>query len=606
MTETILEKLSRVGPEPGVYLMKDAEERVIYVGKARNLRKRLSSYFHRPNPLDPKTAMLVQKVRDFEIVVTASEKEALILEANFIKRYKPKYNVVLKDDKRYLSIRLDLKDPYPALDLVRKIERDGALYFGPFSSAQAVRHTMKFINKTFKLRKCRIRDFRARTRPCLHCQMAGCLAPCCMDVDQNIYAEMVREVVLFLKGKTPLLIQKIKNEMVSAAEGEDFERAAKLRDKMFALEKTLEKQVAATGDFMDRDVLAIERSGDTTLVTLLFIRGGTLIGYRNFPFPDTLLGDGEILESFIRQYYENSPFIPKEILATTRLESTHLLEEWLKELKGEKVSIRFPERGEKARLIEMALQNAGKGLEEFLSTRETGGDRLLRLQKKLGLKRIPSRIECFDNSNLFGTEPVASVVVFIAGKADASAYRRYAIKTVRRPDDYATMAEVLKRRYGKGEASLPLADLIMVDGGKGQLNIALSILKELDLAGEMEVIGIAKKDERRGETLDKIFLPARVNPVNFGREGDLLLFLQKIRDEAHRFAIAYHRKRRGRTAVHSVLDDVPGIGKERKKRLLRHFGSVQKIRAATLEELNALPGMSRKAAEALQKALGTP
>ena len=584
--------------------MKDGVGEIIYIGKARNLKKRLASYFTKPVQPDIKTSVLVKKIESFDTILTTSEKEALILESNLIKQHRPRYNVFLKDDKRYPSIRLDTSHPYPNLTIVRKIKKDGSMYFGPFVSSQAVRQTLKMINKTFKLRKCKAGDFKTRTRPCLNSQMQRCLAPCCNDVDGNVYREIVKEVILLLKGRTSDLIQIIKKEMISAAENQDYETAAVLRDKIFALEKTVEKQVVVSADFIDRDVIGIAGSYELSLITVLIVRGGFLLGTRNFAFSETMSTDTETIGTFIRQYYEKEPFIPREILSPILLEDSALIEECLKNIKGKKVSILWPRRGEKAKLLEMADRNADISLKEHIASLSTDMEMLARLKKKIKINRLPERIECFDNSSISGKEPVAGMVVFEKGKSKKSSYRRYKINTVYKHDDYAYMDEVLRRRFGKGEKSKPYPDLLVVDGGKGQLNIAVSVVKDLKIGDRFDIIGIAKKDEKRGEVQDKIYKPGRVNPVNFGKEGDLLLFLQRIRDEAHRFAISFHRKRRGKSSMRSVLDTIPGIGKKRKQILFKHFRSIKKIRAATIEELSAVAGMNRKAAEAVAGRLG--
>jgi excinuclease ABC subunit C len=603
MSENLSEKLQRVTSDPGVYRMKDIDGQIIYIGKARDLKKRLASYFRNAKQWDMKTDILVKKVSSFDTIITRTEKEALILESNLIKRHKPRYNVVLKDDKRYPSLRLDPNNPYANLTIVRKPQKDGALYFGPYASAKAVRQTLNIVNKTFKLRKCKARDFKNRTRPCLHCQMQRCLAPCCMDVEQSVYDDMVKEAILFLKGRTPDLVRKIKKEMETAAERQEFERAARLRDKMFALEKTIEKQVAVTTDFKDRDVLAIARTPERSLITLFAVRGGYLMGTHHFDFSETLSNDSELIGTFIRQYYETTPFIPREILIPTDLEDTELLEEWLRQIKGTSVRIHRPKRGEKARLIFLATENAEKELMDRIVAASVETERLTRLQRRLRLERFPQRIECFDNSNLSGTEPVAAMAVFENGKPKKSDYRKYRIKSVDTHDDYAYTAEALKRRFGKGEASKPYPDLLMVDGGKGQLNIAVAVLKELNNFNQFDVIGIAKKDEKKGETEDKIYKPGRADFVNFGRDGELLLLIQRIRDEAHRFAVSFHRKRRKKRSLKSALDTIPGIGSKRKEILLRHFGSVRKIRTAALEEISALPGINHKVAQAVKDGL---
>ena len=603
MDNALNDKLDRAPTAPGVYLMKDDLNTVIYIGKAGNLKKRLSSYFRNANQWNLKTNILVQKISTFDTIVTRTEKEALILEYNLIKKHRPRYNVIFKDDKRYPSLRLDPDSEYPNLTIVRKPVTDSALYFGPYASAQAVRETLNIVNKTFKLRKCKTREFKKRTRPCLHCQMQRCLAPCCADVDPSIYENMVKEAILFLKGRAPDLVRQIRQEMMGAAESHDFEKAARLRDRMFALEKTIEKQVAVTTDFKDRDVLAIARTPAFSLVTLFMVRGGYLMGTRHYPISETLARDDEIIGSFIRQYYQKAHFIPRQILVSIDLEDQSLLEEQLTEINGKSVSIMRPERGEKARLIAMAVQNAEKELSDQIAAIGAGEKMLSRLKARLKMQQLPHRIECIDISNTQGAEPVAALVVFEKGKPKKSSYRKYRIKTVQTPDDYAAMAEVLKRRFGKGKASEPFPELLMVDGGKGQLNIAVNVLNELHLKGDFDVIGIAKKNEKKGETEDKIYAPGRVNPVNFGRNGELLLFLQRIRDEAHRVAVTFHRRRRGKRTLHSSLDTVPGVGKKRKKILLKHFGSIKKIRAATFDELNALPGITHSVATSIRSHL---
>ena len=587
----------------GVYLMRDSGDEVIYVGKARNLRKRLGAYVKRPGRMGIKTEVLVRKIAAVETIVTASEKEALILESNLIKRYRPRYNVELKDDKRYPSLRLDTDHPYPRLSIVRKIKKDGALYFGPYASAQAVRQTLKIINKNFKIRKCSDREFNSRTRPCLHCQMQGCTAPCCREVDAATYAEMVKDVVLFLKGRTPDLIRNMKQAMTEASEALEFEQAAVLRDRIIALERTLEKQAVVTTDFQDRDVIATAGNKGLALVTLLTVRGGFLQGSRSYPINETMSNESEIIAAFIRQYYTHASFVPREILVAASPDDATLIEERLRELKGQRVRLIRPQRGEKVRLLRMAAENAVKSLSEHLSARAAKIDFLQRLAKRLHLSNVPRRIECFDNSTLFGDQPVASMVVFTDGRPDKAAYRRYRLRSVTTPDDYASMHEVLSRRLGKGTAAAPFPDLIMVDGGKGQLGIAQAVVSELNLQRPPELIAIAKKDEKREQKHDKIFLPNRANPVQFGRDSDLLLFLQHIRDEAHRFAIDYHRRRRKKNTLQSALDSIPGVGPRRKEQLLRRFKSVKKIREASAEDLSQLPGISTDLAEKILRLL---
>jgi excinuclease ABC subunit C len=600
------EKLARVPHDPGVYLMHDDAGSILYVGKAKDLRRRLSAYFARSGPMDVKTGLLIKKIADFKTILTSSEKEALILEANLIKEHRPRYNVILKDDKRYPSLRLNPREPYPRLTLVRKTVKDGALYFGPFASALAARQTLKFVNKYFKLRKCRTRQFKTRSRPCLYHQIQGCLAPCCLDISPADYEEIVREVALFLKGRAPELIGRVKAQMQAAADAQEYEKAAGLRDKMFALTQTLEKQVAVTTDFEDRDVIGLARSATLSVVAVLHIRAGYLVGTHDVSLGQTLADDEDILEAFVRQHYGQSPWVPPEIiLPAGGLENIALLEEDLGQVKGSRVHIISPQRGEKLRLVKMARDNAANRLKEYLAAARQNTGLLERLRNRLQLRRLPVRIECFDNSNIGGEAAVSAMVVFEAGKARKEHYRRYRIAAPG-PDDYAHMVEVLSRRYGKNEADTVWPDLLMVDGGKGQLGMAMAVLGQLGLEGRFDVVAIAKKDESRGEKQDKIFTPGRSKPVNLTRDADVLLFLQRIRDEAHRFAIAFHRRRRTRVGLQSVLDSVPGIGPRRKKMLLQHFGGLEKMRAATVDEIAALPGMNRKAALALRGHLQGP
>ncbi len=599
----MLKKLTRVTSEPGVYLMKDASGTIIYIGKARNLKKRLASYFKISGHLDIKAGILVDKIDDIEIIITGTEKEALILESNLIKKHRPRYNVILKDDKRYPSLRIDLSEKYPNFSVVRKIGVDDARYFGPFASAHAVRETLRTINKTFKLRKCKAKDFKTRTRPCLHCQMEGCLAPCCLDVDPEVYQEQVSEAIMFLQGRTPDLIRKVKKQMEAAARIQEFEKAARLRDKIFALERTIEKQIVVTTDFNDRDVFALARSQGFSVVTVLSVRNGFLTGSRHYSFSETISTEGEMLSAFIRQYYERQQFVPDELLTSVELDDSGLTEEWLRDIKKRKIAIIYPKRGEKVRLVNLAVHNAENELENVIALHSAEFDLLLRLQKKLKMDQLPARIECFDNSNISGTEPVAAMVVFENAWAQNHLYRKYRIKTVSEHDDYAYMGEVLSRRFGKGDQSKPYPDLLMVDGGKGQLNIAVAVIRDLGLEGKFNIVGIAKKDEHKGEVRDKIFQPGRANPLGFGREGELLLFLQRVRDEAHRFAVTFHRKRRTKKSLQSALDAIPGVGPKRKATLLSQFKTIKNIRAADLDEIGTLPGFNRGVAEAVMEAL---
>jgi excinuclease ABC subunit C len=602
---TLVAQVNQASSEPGVYVMKDAHGRILYVGKARNLKKRLKSYVKKGILADSKTSVLMGQVTAIETTITHTEKEALILESNLIKRHRPRYNVVLKDDKRYPSLRLDRKHPYPNLNIVRKIQNDGALYFGPYASSAAVRQTLKFIHKTFKLRKCNATTFTSRSRPCLNYQMGLCLGPCCQDVSPDAYNAVVKEVIAFLKGRTPALIRKVKREMSAASEQQDYEKAAALRDKLRALEKTLEIQVSVSTDFKNRDVFGMAAEPGILVITVMRVRSGYLMGSRHFKFQHTIGSIYEQAGLFLRQYYDNADIIPPEIIINHLPGEHALIEEYLSEKRGARATILVPQRGEKRRLMEMAVQNAAVELKEHCTLALTQLDLLRRLQEKLHLKRLPRRIECFDNSNLQGTEPVSAMVVFEDGKPMAAAYRRYKLKPLGRPDDYAYMMEVIQRRFEKGEASTPFPDLLLVDGGKGQINSAVAMLTALNLIGSFDVAGIAKKDASKGEQHDKIFMAGRSNAILFGRDGDLLLFLQRIRDEAHRWAITFQRRRRRTQAMQSQLDRIPGIGPQRRALLLKHFASVADIKAASPQMLSALPGISKRLAETIAQIMGS-
>jgi len=603
MNDDLKEKITNLPSSPGVYLMKDAGSRILYVGKAKDLKKRVVSYFNKGAHQSLKTGILVEKIADFDTIITNTEKEALILESNLIKRHRPRYNVILKDDKRYPCLRLDIGSPYPNLTVSRKMRKDGAVYFGPFASPGAVRETLKLIHRTFKLRKCKGKRPDKRDRPCLNYQMELCLGPCSLAVDPKVYGGIVKEVSLFLKGRTPELVRQVRRDMEEAAGRQDFEAAAGYRDRLFALQTTLEKQVATTADLKDRDVVGIARQADAVLIMVLFIRGGFLLGNRAFYFPKTEAPDTEVLSAFVKQYYSDAPFVPKEVLLPTAPEDRLVLEEWLGDLKGEKVHVIAPHRGEKVKMVALAGQNAEKSLQERLNAAMAEEEMLENLRRRLTLARRPDRIECFDLSNIAGSQGVGAMVVFEKGRALRQSYRKYRIKTAHAGDDYGMLREVLTRRYGKRDHEEPLPDLLMVDGGKGQLNMAVAVLRTLDLYGSFDVIGIAKKEPERGETEDKIYKPGRKNPLNLHRAPEVLLFLQRVRDEAHRFVIRYHRKRRIISYRRSVLEEIPEIGPKRRETLLKHFGSVKRIKDASFEEILAVPGMTEQAVKNLLDAL---
>jgi excinuclease ABC subunit C len=598
--------LDLVPDSPGVYLMRDAAGAVIYVGKARSLRQRLAAYFLRASPPDPKTALLISRIAGFETILTATPEAALILEATLIRRHRPRYNVILKDDKRYPCLRLDPREPFPALEIVRRPQKDGALYFGPFASAHAVRQTLQLVNRTFQLRKCRPHELRRRSRPCLHCQMHGCLAPCCRDVNREIYAETVRQVVLFLRGRTTDLLQRVRSAMLSAAEAQDFERAARWRDTLQALQKTVERQEVVCRDFGDRDILGLAMEAERLAIVQLSVRGGQLVGSRSFHFEGTLSDPGDSLGAFIRQAYGEEILIPEEILVPILPWDADLIAGQLGQRRGGRVHLRLPRRGEKKALLAMAARNARSALQTLVRSQDREQDVLLRLQRKLRMAVVPRRIACFDNSNLAGSAFVSGMVFFRDGQPDKGRYRHFRLRSIAIPDDYAAMEQALRRRLAGGPQAADLPDLILVDGGRGQLGVAVKVLEALGLENRVALAGIAKPDPQRGESTDRVFLPGRVNPVAFGRENDLLLFLARIRDEAHRWALAYHRRQRSQRAWRSELDGIAGLGPRRKAALLAHFGSVAALREASPETLARLPGMNRAAARAVHTALQRP
>ncbi len=603
MNSKLLQQSANLPSQPGVYLMKDNSGEVLYVGKARDLKKRVSSYFKAAGGKDLKTKVLVGKIDHFDTILTVSEKEAILLESNLIKRYRPRYNVILRDDKNYPSLRLDVDNPFPRLAIVRKFKKDGALYFGPFASAHAVRETLKLIYRTFKIRRCKSVKVQPRTRPCINYEMGTCSGACAGLITQEDYRKGVNDLILFLKGRSRAVIEDLKTRMMQAAAARNFEAAAALRDKMFALENTLEKQAMVVSDFKDRDILGIARSNGMAVVTVLCVRGGRLLGGYDFFFKNVQVEIGEVIESFLKQYYGKDRFVPDEIFLPASLEEADSLETWLSGEKGRKVSILMPQRGEKKRFVRMACQNAQHAMETRAAASSDEVSFLERLHRYLRLSRVPERIECFDLSSLAGSEAVGAMVVFDGMNPNKSAYRKFRIKSAAGLDDYGMLYEVMKRRYNKGDAEEQFPDLLMVDGGKGQLSVAVNVLKELGFYGRFDVISIAKRDKDRGETEDKIFKPGRKNPITFNKARDLLLFLQRVRDEAHRFVISYHRKRRAMGYKRSVLDTISGVGKKRKHLLLRHMGSLEQIKKATVDDLLKVPGIDRKVAEEIVRVL---
>jgi len=588
---------------PGVYLMKDKEGIVLYVGKAKNLRQRVRTYFSRSADNRYALRFLRPKVHQVETLLTDTEKEALVLENTLIKKYKPRYNINFKDDKTYFSLKFNLNEKFPKLSLVRKVKRDGARYFGPFASSAAVKETLRLLLRMFPLRSCREANFQNRSRPCLNFQIKKCLGPCCGQVTQEKYAELVQEVLLFLEGKNSQLLKLLPQKMTAAAEALHFEEAARIRDQIQAVEQTLEKQKAVSPAGTDQDVFAFHRQGNAWEFQILFLRRGLLIGHKSFHFSRLNLPEEEALAAFMQQYYAEESSIPKEVLLPLATESDGLLAEWLSEKKGQKVEFLVPQRGDKKDLVELARKNAQNAWQKKVSEEEALDLTLKELQEKLRLKTLPHRVECFDISNLFGTLAVGSKVCFQEGRADRSGYRHYKVHAPSFPDDYAMMYEILKRRFSKIEEERKKPDLLLVDGGKGQLNVALAVLSELNLH-YISAVGLAKDkgkeaSEGREKFADKVYLPNVKDPLLLPRDSMPLRYLQRIRDEAHRLAINFHRKIRGKQGLQTILDEVPGIGEVKKKALLKRFGSLQKIQEASLKDLSQVETLTQKDVQAI-------
>lgn len=596
MHTVLTEKYLQAPHSPGVYLMKDVKGTIIYVGKAKDLKKRLGSYFARQDHADGKTAALLAMVRDFDLVITASDHEAFILESNLIKEYRPRYNVLFKDGKNYPLLRIDLSEPFPAIQRVRKIQNDQALYFGPYSSSHSVNQTLHQIQKIFKLRKCRNTQFKNRSRPCLNYQINACSGPCCGKVDEQEYRQHVQDAVLFLKGRSGRVIRKLKAQMKAHADALAFEKAAQKRDAVTAMTHILEKQVVVAPDLKDRDVAALATEGDMAVITMMLVRSGRLIDTVHYPVAPGFTQPHETLRAFLWQYYDVTRFLPDAVLLDREIENMEDLALKLSEQKHRKVQVHVPVRGEKRRLVEMAAVNAVRELEKRQKKEEAARSAVTQVQALLKMDHAPDRIECFDNSHLAGQDPVSSMVVFTRGRPDKDAYRRYILRDMDRPDDYAGMTQVLTRRFSKTEDEMAFPDLLVVDGGKGQLGMAVAVLKELNLAGRFAVAGLAKKDESKGEDMDKIYVPGRSNPLNTASFKQGLFLLQQVRDEAHRFAITFQRRRREKRGSLSVLDTIPGIGPKRKKQLLIRFKGLKHLSSASVEDLMSMPGITEKLA----------
>lgn len=591
MTEEVAEKLALLPDRPGCYLMKDSQGKIIYVGKAINLKNRVRSYFQSSVNHSPKVNALVSHIADLEMIITNSEIEALILECNLIKKHRPKYNISLRDDKTFPYIKVTMTEEYPRIYATRKVLKDGARYFGPYTNAGAMHETIHLLKRLFSLRSCRKLDAK---RPCLQYHMKRCLAPCAGFITPSDYGVLIDAVCLFLEGRSDTVVKMLQQNMEEAAERLEFEQAARFRDQLAAVEKVREKQNIVTGSG-DHDVVGLARSVVGTCAQVFFVRSGKLIGRDHFLIAGSEEeADGEVLAAFLKQYYSRAIFIPREILLPYEPSDREVFSQWLTETKGSKVELGVPQRGTKRDIVKLAEGNASLVLEQqaqkiSLAEEQTTGA-VRDLGRYLGLTTEPDRIECFDISHTQGAETVASMVVFQGGVPKKDDYRRYKLLTVEgKPDDFKSMQEVVGRRYGKDD--LPRPDLIIIDGGKGQLSSALPVIRQCGLS-TVPVVGLAKEFEyiyREGES----------EPVILPRHGQALYLVQRIRDEAHRFAITYHRKLRAKRNLVSILDHVQGIGPKRRQALWDHFGTLAKIKAASLDELTAVADMNEKTAQAV-------
>lgn len=609
------DKLRNLPEEPGVYIMRDENNEIIYVGKAINLKNRVRQYFQSARNQHPKVAAMVERIADLEYIITDSELEALILECNLIKKHRPRYNIMLKDDKQYPYIKLTVNEDYPRLLVVREIKKDGARYFGPYTDVGAVNRTMELLKSLFPLRCCNknINRIMGKERPCLNYHINKCIGPCLGNVSKEQYKELTGSVIMMLEGKQEEILKLLEQKMHQAAESLNFEKAAEIRDNMNSLIKIGEKQKIISSAPVDQDIIAYAADQSVSCIQIFFVRGGKLIGREHFLIEDTKLSDTkEILSSFIKQFYGAGKLVPKEILLQEETDELQVIEKWLSDKRGGRVRLIVPKRGEKLKLIEMVSKNAEDTLRLLVEKQKSDEERTMgacaELKDILGLSDIPLRIEAFDISHIQGVLNAGSMIVFERGKPNSRNYRRFRIKTVEGANDYESMKEIIERRFahgikereelkskdkdiGMGKFSV-FPDLIMLDGGVGQINAVLPVLKELNLS--IPVCGMVKDDKHRTRGL-----------VYEGREIEIPInsrafrLITNIQDEAHRFAISYHKSLRSKAAVKSELDDIPGIGPARRKALLAHFGSLKNIRKATPEELCEVEGMNKKTAEAV-------
>lgn len=596
MTNDALQsKLAFLPEQPGVYLFKDHAGDLLYVGKAARLADRVRSYFLKSADHSPKTSLLVGQIADVETMVTRSELEALILESNLVKRHRPRFNVVLRDDKQYPYLRLPVKENFPRLSIVRRVQKDGALYYGPYTPAGALRETLKVIKRVFPLATCAIDIDGRAERACIEFEIKRCMAPCTGNQSQEDYHKIVRQVRQFLEGRDRELLDDLRTLMEAAAEREDFEEAARLRDRLFKIERTLERQRITQIASVDQDVVGIARQGSAVDLQLLFVRGGLLIGRKDFFWPQSAdAADEELVRSAIEQFYNKEGQPPRELLIPVEIPDADLIARWLSDKRGETVRVLAPERGTKHQLVLLAEENAASAIAGHLRDEETDRQAVEELTRLLRLEKPPRRIEGFDISNTMGNQSVASMVVWEDGRMKKADYRRFKIETVIGANDFASMQEVVARRYGTSEG-LARPDLVLIDGGPGQLAAAMDGLRQAGAEG-IPLLGLAKA---RGEKEERIFFAGRKNPIPLKRTAPATHLLQRIRDEAHRFAVTYHRRLRGRAFLTSQLDRIIGIGEIRRSALLNRFKSLEGIKRASDDELRET-GLTTQSIRALR------
>ncbi len=605
-TTPLREQIDRFPHAPGVYLMHNAEGDIVYVGKAKNLRNRVRQYFSQSGDPRYHIRLGLLSVAAIDFLVTNAEKEALILENTLIKKHRPRFNIALRDDKNHIHLRLDPRQHYPRLTVVRRPGKDKAHYFGPYASSQAVKETLRTLYRAFPIRSCTDAVFNSRARPCLYHEIGQCVAPCVPGcTTEAAYQELVQQVVLHLRGRSDEIVKTLKTQIHDASETLRFEEAARLYKRLQAVEETTGKQRVTSVKQRDQDIFGYYQVGDTVQVQTLNVRSGQLVGGRAYTFTQQLLPEAEVLRSFVNQYYAENPYIPREVLLPCALEDADSLAELLSEKKERQVTLEVPQRGDKYHLVQLAMKNAELSYQKDHDANEQQQRALEDIQHKLRLHTLPRRIECFDISNISGSLAVGSMVCFQGGQPAKQRYRRYRIQTLDGPNDFGMMLEVLRRRYRRALEEDDFPDLLMVDGGKGQLQMALRVLDELGIT-DLEVVGIAKSrlkvdhdSGKRQRSEERFFRPGRKNAVTFLSNAPALFILQQVRDEAHRFAITYHKQLRSKQTLRSELEEIPGVGAGRRTQLLRHFGSVKQIRDASLAELTSVPGLPERIAHAV-------